>query len=123
MNNFEKNNMLERLDQLIRLKATGNAKQISEKLHISERTVYYLIEKLKDNGCPIYYDKYLDSYCYKFKGKLIIKCEFKLLDKESLKTIKGGYIKNLKKNIILQKICSRSTYLCNAKQNWTKNVL
>jgi predicted DNA-binding transcriptional regulator YafY len=63
---------LERIDQLIRLESTGNPKQLVERLNVSERTVYRMINTLKDIGCPVYYNRYRSSYCYRFKGKIII---------------------------------------------------
>jgi predicted DNA-binding transcriptional regulator YafY len=46
---------LEYLDHLIRTKATGTPKNFAERLHLSERQLYRLIEELKDLGLPIYY--------------------------------------------------------------------
>lgn len=55
---------LERLDQLIRLKATGTPAELARKLEVCERTVYYLIRILKERDNPVFYDKERQSYCY-----------------------------------------------------------
>ncbi|MEM1319267.1 MAG: hypothetical protein AAGG75_03370 [Bacteroidota bacterium] len=56
--------MVERLDQLIRLKSTGTPKKLAVRLGISERSVHRLIEMMKDMEAPIYYCIARQSYCY-----------------------------------------------------------
>ncbi len=85
----------ERLDQLIRLKATGTPKELARKFETTERTIFRMINELKEIGCPVYYNRERESYCYKFEGKLIIKFEQYVIDKESLGIIKGGRLKKI----------------------------
>lgn len=59
---------IDRIDQLIRLQATGSPKELADKLGISKRTVYEYIEEMKLLGAPIKYDKYVRSYVYRKKG-------------------------------------------------------
>jgi predicted DNA-binding transcriptional regulator YafY len=61
-------NKLERLDQLIRTKATGTPKRLSKKIGVSERTVYKYIQILEDLGAPITYCKSRESYIYEKDG-------------------------------------------------------
>jgi hypothetical protein len=63
---------IERLHQLIRLKATGPHKECALKLAISERQVYNIIEIMKELGAPIYYNNAIGSYCYDHE----VKCAF-----------------------------------------------
>lgn len=42
-----------RMDQLIRLHSTGNSEEFAQKLKISKKHVYNLIEELKDAGASI----------------------------------------------------------------------
>ena len=56
---------IDRLDQLIRLKATGTPTNLANKLHISERSVRRLINTMKEMGAPIGYSIYRKSYYYK----------------------------------------------------------
>ena len=79
---------LERLDQLIRLKATGSPDELAEKMGTSKRTIFRTINDLKEIGCPIYFDKHKNSYCYQYAGKLIIK--FEVIDNNQLSQITGG---------------------------------
>lgn len=64
MNLFSDLFLLERLDHLIRTRATGTPIQLASRLDTSERNVYRLIGKLRDMGFPINYDKNYDSYYY-----------------------------------------------------------
>ncbi len=64
--------LLERLNGLIRRKATGTPKALSERLNISERTLYRHIEELKILGLPIEYCKHSETYYYTHEVQLII---------------------------------------------------
>ena len=58
-------------DQLIRLRATGTPKAFAEKLGISERSLYDLLDELKyDFDCPIAYCHLRRSYYYTCEGKM-----------------------------------------------------
>ena len=83
----------ERLDQLIRLKATGSPQELADKFNRSKRTMQRIIEEMKKVGCPIYYNRYRRSYCYEYPGKLIIK--FETLNDDELNKIKGGIFKEI----------------------------
>ncbi|MEL7119784.1 MAG: HTH domain-containing protein [Bacteroidota bacterium] len=56
--------MLDRIDGLIRRKATGRAIELSDRLKVSERTVYNLLNTLRNLGAEIEYDKKVVSYVY-----------------------------------------------------------
>lgn len=55
---------IDRIDQLVRLKATGTPKRLAQKLEISERSVHRLIDMMKNMGAPIYYSISRQCYCY-----------------------------------------------------------
>lgn len=59
---------LERLDNLIRIKATGPPKILSRKMGVSERTIYKYIEILESLGAPVAYSKIKESYVYENDG-------------------------------------------------------
>jgi predicted DNA-binding transcriptional regulator YafY len=61
---------LERIDQLIRLKATGTPREFAKKLNISKSTVYEYLKDLKEIGADVIYDKNRNSFIYKEEGKL-----------------------------------------------------
>jgi hypothetical protein len=83
---------LERLDQLIRLKATGTPAELAEKLNISKRQVHNIIDEMKaDFSCPIVYSKIHNSYVYEKQGKLKLKCQFEQpLGNSDLENLEGG---------------------------------
>ena len=60
---------IDRLHNLIRLKATSSPKECAKKLNVSERQLYRLIDIMKALGAPIYYDLYTNSYCYEHEVK------------------------------------------------------
>ena len=55
---------MERLHGLIKRKGTGTAKECAEKLGISERHFYNLLEMMRDLNVPVVYDKHLKSYVF-----------------------------------------------------------
>jgi hypothetical protein len=61
---FEEINLLERLDQLIRLKATGTPSDLANRLDLSEREVYRIIAELRAKDIKIAYCKQKRSYYY-----------------------------------------------------------
>lgn len=69
---LEKLNSIKRLHELIRLKATGNPKSLANKLGVSRRAIFNIIDILKQMGAPVAYCTYKQSYYYKFD------CELKL---------------------------------------------
>jgi len=55
---------LERINHLIQTKATGNPRQLSNRLNISERSLYEYMAVLKEMGAPIQYDRHRETYFY-----------------------------------------------------------
>lgn len=60
---------LERLDALIRRKSTGSPKELARKFSVSERTIYNLLEVLRQMGAEIEYCHTRCSYYYTFQIK------------------------------------------------------
>jgi len=110
---IEKKDIYERLNRIIRLKATGNPKELAEKFNVSESTIYRLINEMKDIGCPIQYDKINQTYYYSEKGNLIINIEFEALENEESKNIIGGSNSFFK----LSNFDNKRTYLCKEKNH------
>ena len=87
MNIFEDLFLLQRIDHLIRTRATGSPTQLAARLDTSERKVYRLLGELRDQGFPIAYDKQADTYYYIEPVTL----EFSIVvGSEKLLTIRGG---------------------------------
>ncbi|QHS61891.1 HTH domain-containing protein [Chitinophaga agri] len=60
---------IRRIDLLIRMKGTGTAAELAERLGISRAQVYEYINLMKGLGAPIKYCKYRQSYFYNEEGK------------------------------------------------------
>jgi transcriptional antiterminator len=78
---------IERVDQLIRLKATGTATELAKRIGTSKRTVYNIIEFMENEGADIYYNSEKKSFCY--KKDLYFYFGFST-ERVQLKRIKGG---------------------------------
>ncbi|MBK8192542.1 MAG: HTH domain-containing protein [Lewinellaceae bacterium] len=80
---------LQRIDHLIRTRATGSPEQLASRLSVSERNVYRLIKELKCQGFPIAYDKQANTYFYSEPVKLDFSI---IIGPEKLLAIRGGSI-------------------------------
>lgn len=89
---FEDLFLLQRVDHLIRTRATGCPSKLATRLGISERQIYRLIGALREQGFPIAYDKQADTYYYED----LVKIEFSIMvGKENLLAIHGGEKKRI----------------------------
>jgi len=64
MNLLEKIRLIERVHGLITREGTGSPAMLANRLNISERNIYNLINVMKEMGAPIYFCKSRNSYCY-----------------------------------------------------------
>ena len=62
----------ERLDKLIRRRSTGSPDDLAKKFNTSKSTISRMIKEMQLIGCPIYFCRVSNSYCYEYKGKLIL---------------------------------------------------
>lgn len=82
---------IKRIDQLIRMQATGTPKELAKKLNISKSTVHEYINLMKELDAKIEYCKEVKSYVYCPNGKLIIEWKVKELSENQKNNINGGY--------------------------------
>jgi|OpeIllAssembly_1097287.scaffolds.fasta_scaffold166397_1 hypothetical protein len=67
---------IERIDQLIRLKATGTPTELALKLGLSESQLFEVLSLMKNEfGAPIRYSKASRCYYYKSSKRFICKFE------------------------------------------------
>lgn len=59
------------IDQLIRIKGTGTAEKLGERLGISRSAVYEYINLMKAYGAPIKFCKFRQSFYYGEEGRFI----------------------------------------------------
>ncbi len=62
--------LMQRIDELIRRKATGSPDSLSRKLNISRRNVFNIIKTMKHLEAPIVFCRMRNSYCYEREGAL-----------------------------------------------------
>lgn len=82
--------LIERIDQLIRLKATGSPKSLAKRLAVSEATLFRIIDVMKELNAPIRYD--LQEQRYYYETQTEFKCGFyvKELSFDESKQVNGG---------------------------------
>ncbi len=56
--------LIEHIDYLVRLNATGTPEQLAGRLHISKTKLYRLIEVMRTLNAPILYDCTQQSFVY-----------------------------------------------------------
>ncbi len=56
--------MIKRIDQLIRLQATGSSDELAYRLGVSKTTLYRMIRLMKELHAPIVYDISVQSFVY-----------------------------------------------------------
>ena len=65
-------NRLRSIDCLIQMQNTGNARELAERLEITERSVYNYLNLMKSMGAPIVFSSYRQSYVYEDDGRFFI---------------------------------------------------
>ena len=93
--------MLDRLHCLIRRRGTGSPKSLAKRLEVSERTVYNLLDIMRDLGAEITYCRCSKTYYYEEP------VEFQFLNVYAIRNmheLKGGSFDIL----LLQKLCKKS---------------
>ncbi len=84
---------LERLQQihlLIKSETTGSPRELANRMHISERLVYHLIEQLKDFSADIAYDRSRKTYYYCDDFQLHVIISVSVMSNNEITTIFGG---------------------------------
>ena len=80
MNSIKNLERLQKLHLLIQNEQTGPPKELARKLHVSERSVYSLLEELKDYEANIEYDRTRKTYYYQFDFQLNIDVSISILN-------------------------------------------
>lgn len=87
MKNLKQIQQLKRLHKMIKLEATGNPREMAQRMHISERQLYNLLDQLRDMEAPICFNRRANTYLY--TG------EFDLLVNISVQVIRGDQLTNI----------------------------
>ncbi len=62
MSYFEHTEKLETLKYLAERRQSGTPQDLAKKLSVSERTVLRMVQRLRDQGCPIAYNRFRGTY-------------------------------------------------------------
>ena len=83
--------LIERIDKLIRLRATGTPKKLAHRLNLSEASLYRLIETIKEMGAPVEFSIRHQSYIY--TNEVNFTCGFflKELWYSEIRKVNGGF--------------------------------
>ncbi|MFV0590347.1 MAG: HTH domain-containing protein [Draconibacterium sp.] len=111
---FNQIELIERIDQLIRFRATGNPKALAKKINVSESTIYRIIETIKELGAPVEYSLSYQSYIYTEEVNFLCGFFTRDLSQSTCKKINGGFqkLKLISEKIIpLSKFESGALYI------------
>jgi len=65
---------LKKLDRLIRHGTTGSPDELAKTMGVSRATIFRIMGRYKKEfDAPVYFDKSINSYCYDYSGKLVLK--------------------------------------------------
>jgi hypothetical protein len=83
--------VMERMDQMIRLENTGDAYEFSERLGISRRQLYYYVDELREMGLPLSYNRCAKTFFYEKRCRLKIDISVRELGDSDLRNYSGGF--------------------------------
>lgn len=79
---------LQQMDRLIRMRCTGNAAELAEKLQVSQSSLFLLLQTTKELGAEIHFNHYRCTYEY--EKPMRFTCGFEVIDRERLLQTRGG---------------------------------
>lgn len=107
---------LQGLHNLIKNEATGAPQELAAKMDVSERTIYILIDQLKDFEAKIKYSRKSRTYYYCDDFELWVNVSVTVMSNDELiKIFAGSYF--LKENTSPQGLCIEHNYLGTNKTN------
>jgi predicted DNA-binding transcriptional regulator YafY len=59
---YEYQAKLDRIRELARTNATGSPKELARRIEVSERTLYRLVQNMRDQGIPLEYCRRTSTY-------------------------------------------------------------
>ena len=102
MKTFQFFELLERIDQMIRQKCTGDSFEFSSRLGLSRRQLYYYLDEMKDIGLPISYSRKDKTFFYEKQCRLKIQVSITELEDLEERYLFGGM--KMKKNGLCNRI-------------------
>ena len=83
--------LIERIDQLIRLRATGTPKALAQRLGVSEASLYRVIDTMKEMGAPVEFCIRRQSYVYSNDVNFMCGFFLKELSYHEVQKVNGGF--------------------------------
>jgi hypothetical protein len=102
---------LERIDGLIRRKATGTPEEFAERLGLCRSALMEYIREMKELGAPIAYCKQRQSYYYEEEKQLFIGFTSNRLSEKQERSISGG-VNSFQENFLSPDIMDWSVLPC-----------
>lgn len=90
MKTFKQLERLRKAHELIKQEKTGSPKEFANKLNVSERETYRIIEYLKELDAKIDFSRTINSYFYEDSFDLLVNVSVQVLVNKELKTIYAG---------------------------------
>ena len=90
MNFIKQIERLQLLNKLILQERTGPPEELAHRLHVSRRTIYDLIDILKDWGAEVAYDRKNRTFYYKLSFEVNIYFSLKVIKEGESEKIYGG---------------------------------
>lgn len=87
---FQQIDRVKYIHHLINCRATGEPGNFAEKLNLSRRQLYNLLDELKDFGAAIKYSRMEQTFYYELPFVLEIDIKMQCLDMEECEAIYGG---------------------------------
>lgn len=81
---------LKTIHHLIEIQKTGSPNEFADKIHVSKRQLFNILDDLKLLGAPIEYSTLRKSYIYSEYCEIQLLFQIKTLDKEEMTNISGG---------------------------------
>lgn len=107
---------LQQIHELIEAENTGTPGELANKMNVSERLVYNLIDQLKDFEADIAYSRKSKTYYYCEDFELKVNISVTVISNNQLTEIfAGSYF--LQEDLSPQVLCSGQDYICSNKTN------
>lgn len=81
---------LKTIHHLIENQQTGSPNEFANKIHVSKRQLFNILDDLKLMGAPIEYSTLQKSYIYSEYCEIQLLFQIKILNKEEMTSISGG---------------------------------
>jgi len=90
MKTFQQLERLRKIHKLIQQQNTGSPDELAERLKISRRQLYNILDYLKEIEAPLIFSRKDNTFCYTYNFDMLVNVSVQVLVNDELKTIYGG---------------------------------